>query len=422
MNHEFLPAKSELPEEVKEKFGEKIIAAALESESKQELSETRRELLAEGEFPAETEEGMKKCFDYLCASAVDGTFVSNSVSRKMRMDDYKNPDWSEPDTREQQLDASVDVAFHMIESIREVYRNGGTAAVQEQFPGVAASGVDMSQLLTISKDVLAQCFNEPDNARVTDSLRKIINCCWIGGEYAGAPQACPYKLSTVSELQQKYNAEDARSDGRYRFYLNAPSGKARCNFLALYAKKCIDQRIPFEMKGIEVLNNGTTSEPSRADGIILYAQAENFEESLRILKEIEKENPELAAKFGSPVATAEKMSYFGVSQSRKDATWNYLFDRVSKNAFHKTIAEAMGLPTDDARYSQPDADKQIAKGMSGLSDEMIDFIRNGGANSLHDSFISNLKQMFSLANFGDTKHQDAHFCFSDCFYSEEENK
>lgn len=399
-------------------------------EAKQ-LSQYRKDLLDNGYFPIETKEGSDKCYGFLLEQVLNNSFNSHkeSVSRQLKLDGHKNPDWSEPDSTKTIQDASADVALHVLTTIREIYKTHGVEVVQAQFPKIKTSGTDWTQILTISHDSLLNYLDDQNNSNITPSLKTILRYCNLIEEHAGTITECPYKASTKTAEETPENHAQF-TDGRYRIYFNSPSGKARADFLTSYAKKCIDQRIPFDMKGMERPNKGSDSIPSYSDGTVFYVSPENLEKSIKILETIKQESPSLIAKFGSPIATADIIDYYSIAQSRKQATWNNLFDRVSKWAFYKTIASQMsleGLANDDKNvaYLHDDASLKLSTTTPQLSEAMQNYIyaKRSALNlgSLKSMFFVNLKQLFSLANFGDTKHTEYPFCFSKTFYSSSEN-
>lgn len=395
------------------------------------LANYRKRLIDDGYFPIETREGSDKCYEFLLSQAIDDDFNSKgrSVSRQLKLEGYKNPDWSEQDTTEIFQNASVDVVLHILSAIRNAYQEHGIDAVQAQFPKIKTSGTDWTQILTTSKRSLLDCYRDPTNPNITPSLKTILKCCNLMEEHAGNIIECPYDIPT--RTNNIVPADQAQfSDGKYRIYFSSPSGKPRAEFLTTYAKKCIDEKIPFDMKGMERPNREPGSAPSYFDSTVFYVLPDHLEKTIKILEEIKQESPDLIAKFGSPITTADNMGYYTVAQSRKQATWNYLFDRVSKWAFYKTIASQMsleGLANDNehAAYLQENAGFKLSITEPILPEEMQNYIhaKSGSLNmtALKSMFFINLKQLFSLTNFGDTKHTEYPFCFSKTYYSPAEN-
>ncbi len=394
----------------------------------------RKQLLSDGAFPIQTQEGITKCYDYLLSLVINGKFQKTSVSRTLRLDGYKSPNWSEKDTTEIRLNTSVNIAEYLLESTRVVYREGGAQAVEEEFPAINASGTQWTQIMTISRPTLEALIKNPHGGLIGSSLEAIINCCNVYGEHSCTDVDCPYKIRHTNDVPES-KEKIGRSDGRYRFYLNCPSGRSRGAFLESYAKKCIDRRIPFDMKDLELENDGKSPEPQRSDGVILYILPDHLEDSLAIMKEIEEENPELIKQFGTPPMTTAQMSYFGVSQSRKDATWNHMFDRVSKFAFVRTMLAYMSASGEFTSEEKEALTKQVneideidfystAIKYPSFSPDMEEFIKSRASSlnkaSLRDMFSICLKQLFSKANFGDKKHTNYPFCFGSAFYSAKE--
>ena len=401
------------------------------------LTAYRKRLLDKIILPIETSDGINKCYDFLLDTVIREeinhiTAMKNSVSRVLRLDGYKSPDWNEKDTLELSNAIKLDISNHILKSIRATYQEGGIDAVKQDFPMVKTSGTEWTQILTISKPTLEAYINNPE-IPIGDSLKAIIECSNATSEHCGEEYNCPY---AVRHMNGKTSYQGKRTDGRYRFYLNCPSGNLRRDFLVTYAKKCIDRRIPFDMKGAEIINDGRSPEPKRADGVIMYIQSDHLEDALEIMQEIDEEKPELTEKFGTPPITTGQMSFFGIAQSRREATWNYLFDRVSRWALFKTTLEAMLSSSKFAEKEKAQIEEllnnlrdndgeELSKTNPNWSPEMIDYIKNNiktfDGGSMRTRFNMNLKTLFSKANFGDKKHTNYPFCFSDAFYSLLEN-
>ncbi len=117
--------------------------------------------------------------------------------------------------------------------------------------------------------------------------------CDLEEEHNGADPIYPFEKTMYYEIN---------SYGGYnkRIYLNPPlKNITTYKFLSEYIKKCIDRRIPFDMKGFGSLKHGETS----LDGTILYSSNKYFDSHLECLEEVIKENPDLMNTFGTPIYT-----------------------------------------------------------------------------------------------------------------------
>ena len=132
-----------------------------------------------------------------------------------------------------------------------------------------------------------------------------IDSCDLKNEHNFGPRFLFPVKNMYSRSQLAYNAHEC---GSVRIYLNGPNfpsskhGKFRDTFLSIFIKKCIDRNLSYDMKGYG-------AGQSSIDNIVLYVARDKLKEYTEILDEIARENPDLVAMFGSPIATAHNVCY-----------------------------------------------------------------------------------------------------------------
>ena len=134
-----------------------------------------------------------------------------------------------------------------------------------------------------------------------------------------------------------------------RIYMNLPKNhNVAYRFGELFIKKCIDRRIPFDMKLFGALGSGLL------DNTILYSKNAYFKDHIEIIEEIMKEHPEYKQYMGSPIYTAGRVKdrdgecYYALSNGgechygfarRRAYTYNDLVDFVVNSAYLYTCME-----------------------------------------------------------------------------------
>lgn len=141
-----------------------------------------------------------------------------------------------------------------------------------------------------------------------------------------------------------------------RIYINTSNSKETYLFLNEYRKKCREQNIEFNMKG---LNKGIDT--TRKDNTILYSLISDIPKRVKILNEIEIEHPEWIDMFGSPLSSASKIydSYYGVTHPgiysidlQRSEVYNFemckshldysdYYDLIERYAFYSAISKVI---------------------------------------------------------------------------------
>lgn len=160
-----------------------------------------------------------------------------------------------------------------------------------------------------------------------------------------------------------------------RIYLNTPEGKDTLDFAKYYAEECILRGLPYDCK---IAFNSNSN-----DRTILYATEEDLARRINILDEYAQRNPNIVAKFGTPIQDCSQVygSYYGISHAgtvSKNgscmATYNDYFDSLCDAAFVLMKARIM--------------QQRIFFDKKNLTPEEIKFVQN----------ISLLKRFAAISN------------------------
>lgn len=149
-------------------------------------------------------------------------------------------------------------------------------------------------------------FENIADENVKEFIKKIYkDSCDLKDEHNFGPRFLFPVKDMYSRSESAYNAHEC---GSVRIYLNGPNfpsskhGKFRDTFLSIFIKKCIDRNLSYDMKGYG-------AGQSSIDNIVLYVARDKLNEYTEILDEIARENPDLVAMFGSPIATGHNVCY-----------------------------------------------------------------------------------------------------------------
>lgn len=109
------------------------------------------------------------------------------------------------------------------------------------------------------------------------------------------------KLGDPQYMQTCFNhfkSSDFVTNVDNRLYINCPK-QVIAAFVTNFADKCKEKELPYYFKYCTNAEYGLTR---RTDQVVIYSNIVNTEEYVQILREMEKENPDLVSSFGKPPA------------------------------------------------------------------------------------------------------------------------
>lgn len=224
-------------------------------------------------------------------------------SRNIKIGEYREPAeavLTEEDIEE--LDCRCDIVRYMAESLLKEYNEDATANDRIN-KDLILWYTDKTDRI---KDILKQISNMSDeqikkiaNDKIHCFIKYVYNnCANLGSEHNG--KVPPYQIKVPPREKGTYSGYNKR------IYMNTKPNMYTSEFLVKYIKKCIDRRIPFDMKGFGSLGHII----SELDGTILYSNNEYFNEHIDVIEEIIRENPELMKKMGTPICTGAMIQNF----------------------------------------------------------------------------------------------------------------
>jgi len=388
-------------------------------------------MLDEGIVPIMSEEGINSLFNYIleCYKNGDTFRVATSPSREIKLSNYKKPN-DDIESYDSDVSCMSNICQYLLQSIEKDYLRNGFEFVKNELVNLRLdlSEKDLQTPFNYSYDEIENAIREGNIETLPPLIQKMYSASMVfGDKVCGSYDNVPYRC----EHESSYSED-------YRIYINSCSGVKRNEFLEIYAKKCIDKKIPFEMKG----RNKTDVDNKAQDRTVLYIHEEYLDSTLKILEEIKKENPELIDNFGSPITTGCNYSYYAVSsRGKRSATYNMFFDRLSQNAFNCTISnliikdtrffESLSKQqkedikrTADIKNYEESLNKPGSLGIMRalpISDVVASYLKNANAEELITSenmsrFKDTFKKMSSYTNFGDYEHTKYPVCFNNELY------
>lgn len=227
-------------------------------------------------------------------------------SRSIVMDDYKSPTDDYESVSEVEVEKiKFGIIRHMAQSLLRDCDAGDQSKTISQFisgwkeknSGLDVTIGELQEIATMSDEDIKKSITEKSGDNIGGFINKVyITSCNLGEEHNGANPVYPFEkiLPTEKNTIWGYNK---------RLYLNPSLNNiSTYKFLAEYIKKCIDRRIPFDMKGFGSVEHSA----EELDGMILYSNNEHFDDHLECLEEVIKENPEIMSTFGSPIYTGAR--------------------------------------------------------------------------------------------------------------------
>jgi len=257
-------------------------------------------------------------------------------SASIKMKDYKEPEHKEEKIEEHEIKRiQYDIIRYMANSlINDFKMNESNSHIsnfitgwKEKNPEIDITIDELKRITMLSDNQITSLLNrEPKVTNIDKFLNKVNNCVDFSkyvGTHMGDNPVYPFQ-------REKYSK---------RIYLNTPRNNIDTyNFLSLYIKKCIDKRIPFDMKAF----GSEEHETDQLDGTVLYSNNNFFEKHLEIIQSIIKENPEIMSSFGTPIYTggsvleADGNCYYAVTAGipeKGSASYNMHIDKTINSAY-----------------------------------------------------------------------------------------
>lgn len=229
-------------------------------------------------------------------------------SRTIVIDDYKSPTDDYESVSEVEIEKiKFGIIRHMAQSLLRDCDGGDQSQTISQFvsgwkeknSGLDVTIGELQEIATMSDEDIKKSVTDKSGDNIGGFINKIYETsCDLSREHNGVDPVYPFKktLNTEKNTRDGYNK---------RLYLNPSHNNiSTYEFLAEYIKKCIDRRIPFDMKGFGSMGHSA----KELDGMILYSSNEYFDDHLECLEEVIKENPEIMSTFGSPIYTGARVN------------------------------------------------------------------------------------------------------------------
>lgn len=385
------------------------------------MNTIRESIINNGTVPIISLEGSKCLIDEYISSVIEGRSYN---TRKIELSSYKKPnDSSVSITEEESVEYTFRIVMLLIDKMRKISTLNGDRNMYNSLPNAYKNNFSyeqFTQIFNLSEEEIMQEIKRYDGNDKKSFLNMLIANSRLKEDRIGKIEAVPYG-----------NDRPHKKDADYRIYINTPNGKNRFEFLEAFIRRCIERNIPYEMKGEEHTGD-------EKDRTCIYCFDEYFEETVRVLEEIKRENPELVSDIGTPIATGLNCSYYAITTSRQGATYNYWFNRVSSHAINYLCANL--IKSDIGYYSSLSEEErrqidQISNihnysfdpegRFSGASNPIVnDYIVRNREQIMqpetYQKLIESLKMMCSIANFRDFKHSNFPISLDSDFYNQPE--
>lgn len=238
-------------------------------------------------------------------SCLENDGQNRSHSRNVKMDDYHAPvNGHLTSEEEEKIEQSANIlilksfAKKYLKELRKINADL-SMPVSLYFPEISGkqlTGNDLEILYNYNYEELL----EYNRTHKKDDLSKIILTFFLlgGGSKLGAEHydsRALYKDKSIEEGETLFWGYSKR------IYMNLPRSSAiTYEFGLLYALKCIEKGIPYDMKLLGSQSHGD----SQLDGTILYSKNKYFSAHIDVINEILLEHPEYKQYMGTPIYTA----------------------------------------------------------------------------------------------------------------------
>ncbi len=398
------------------------------------MSDIIKKVLREGTVPMLTDEGLKGVIGLYSRGDI-------KVSRELKLSTYEPPK-TEQVNKDYDKKYGKKILSYLLQAIKKEIEEIGideyerTVLRQRTFK-VEGYGEYIPQktevlnvLSMIDEMSIDEILENSEFARVLLDTNAKFN-----SDHIGDIDVLPY---TPTEQKTEHS-----SPYDYRLYFNPPYGETRSQFITEYIKKCIDRKIPYNMKGFE------GSKESKIDSMVFYTHEEYLADVLEILEEIKTERPELVEAMGTPITSGVNYeNYYCLAHKGRPKTAHTFNDIVQYSmswAMSITCAQYLitekfeELSSEDKSYLQrylnfdcaDFAGKNRPDKIAVFSYSNFKFSEFFSQSALaglasNPEFISALRENYltiqSLYNFKDTEHKNMPPCLSKEFFEHLEYK
>lgn len=255
-------------------------------------------------LPILTPDGITAMID----SCIEKHGMNKTHSRSIVMYGYKNPVDNEESVSEVEIEKiKFGIIKHMAQSLLRDCDIGDSSKTISQFisgweeknSGLDVTIEELQEIATMSDEDIKKSIIEKSDDNIGHFISKTYKTsCNFENDHNGKNPIYPFEETSDTE-------KNTLTGYNKRLYLNPPHNNiSTYKFLAEYIKKCIDRRIPFDMKGF----GSQDYIPGELDGMILYSSNKHFDYHLECLEEVIKENPEIMKTFGSPIYTGARVN------------------------------------------------------------------------------------------------------------------
>lgn len=385
------------------------------------MNTIRESIVNNGNVPIISLEGSQCLIDEYISSVVEKRGYN---TRKVELSGYRKPNDSSTSLTAEELEKyTFRIVMLLIDKMKKIRTLSGNRNLYDSLPNAYKNNFSyeqFTQIFVLSEEEIIQEIKRYDENDKKSFLNMLIANSRLKEDRIGKIEAIPYG-----------NDRPHKKDADYRIYINTPNGKNRFEFLEAFIRRCIEKSIPYEMKGEEHTGD-------EKDRTCIYCFDEYFEETVRVLEEIKRENPELVSDIGTPIATGLNCSYYAITTSRQGATYNYWFNRISSHAINYLCANL--IKSDIGYYSSlSEEERRPIDQISSIHNYSFDpegrF--SGASNPIVNDYIvknkerimqpetcqrltESLKMMCSLANFRDFEHSSFPISLDSDFYTQPE--
>lgn len=391
------------------------------------MSDIIKKILSEGTVPMLTDEGLKGVIELYSSGDM-------AVSRELKLSAYKPPKTEEVN-KDYDKKYGKEILSYLLQAIKKEIEEIGideyeSTVLRQRTFNVEGYGEYIPQkaevlnvLSMLDEMSIDEILENSEFARVLLDTNAKFN-----SDHIGDIDVLPYTPTEKKEHSSPYD---------YRLYFNPPYGETRSQFITEYIKKCIDRKIPYNMKGFE------GSKEIKIDSMVFYTHEEYLADILEILEEIKTERPELVEAMGTPITSGVNYeNYYCLAHKGRPKTAQTFNDIVqysmswamSITCAQYLITEKFGeLSSEDKLYLQKylnfDCANFVGKNHLG---KIVDFGYSSfkfgkffSQSALADlannpEFISALRENYltiqSLYNFKDTEHKNMPPCLSKEFF------
>ena len=385
------------------------------------------------ETPILSEEGMLKAIEML----IDG---KTEISRELKMSDYRAP-------IENNMTSYLETNYKLVYEIIRYYAESILKKCDLTDKSIPAnifdseldnnltigdleiiknlSNEDMEQILNNEEEVLIK--NNKLNHNIISFLKKYIRD--NKGEV----------LDSTMLFKRKEECSKKEGIFRNRIYMNRNFlNSSSWEFLTIFIKKCIDEKIRFHLKA-----TGATVSEGTLDKTVIYCLPSETNKTISLINQTLEEHPEFKQTLGSPITTGGSIinedgnSYYSITRNRGQTkywrygpTFNdyiniiirisfmistlncikkYMPDKFEELPFKnidttksndEIISQLINIT--NLSYESPETYNKIVS----LNKELSEKIGIEYKKELAKNMIKNIKTIHSYTTFGDGNHTD----------------